>query len=78
MLGWGATSINGAYIKDSVTGVSLHVVGGLVEVAYAGNVILPGDADHTSGMRDHNGSVPDDVTGVSLKDGRDDDQVAML
>jgi hypothetical protein len=61
-----------------VTGVSLHVVGGLVEVADAGNVILPGDADHTSGVRDDDGSVPDDVTGVALEDGRDDDQVAML
>ena len=60
-----------------MSGVALHVVGGLVEVADSGDMILARDADHVAGVRDDDGRVPHDVTRVALKDGRDDHHVVL-
>ena len=58
-----------------MAGVSLHVVGRLIEVSDPWDVILPGEADHVPGVRDDDGRVPDDVTGVAFKDRRHDHHV---
>ncbi len=42
------------YIEHAMTGVALHVVGGLVEVADSRDVVLPRDADHVASVRDDN------------------------
>ena len=65
------------YVKNSVSGVALHVVGGLVEVADPRDVILPGDPDHVSGVGDDDGGVPHDITRVTFKDRRNDDHVVL-
>ena len=60
-----------------MSGVALHVVGGLVKVADSGDMILARDANHVAGVRDDDGRVPDHVAGVALKDGRDDHHVVL-
>lgn len=61
--------------EDSVAGVALHVVGGLVEVAHPGDVVLPGLPETPPGVVDDDGRVPERVAVVlvPLQYGGDDD-----
>ena len=63
-----------------MAGVPLNVVGGLVEVAHPGDVVLPGDTHHAAVVGDDNSRVPQDlaVDRVAFQDGRDDDHVILI
>mmetsp|Transcript_20915 Transcript_20915/g.53601 ORF Transcript_20915/g.53601 Transcript_20915/m.53601 type:complete len:289 (+) Transcript_20915:761-1627(+) len=66
-------------LKHRVPGVALHVVGGLVEVAHARNVVLAVLADDIAVVADDDCGVPDGVSvrGIPLQDGADDDHVVL-
>ena len=55
-------AVHGA--EDPVSGVALHVVGGLVEVPDPGDVVLPALAQHAPRVVDHHRRVPDRVAVV--------------
>ena len=59
--------------------VALHVVGGLVEVADARDVVLAALADDVSVVGDDDGRVPEHVAVclVTLQDRRDDHHVVL-
>ena len=50
-----------SYLKDLVSGVSLHVVRGLVEVAHPGDVVLPALAHVLPSVGDDDSGVPHDI-----------------
>ena len=60
-----------------MTEVALHVVGGLVEVADARDVVLASLADDVAVVGDNDGRIPEDVSMrfVTFKDRRDDHHV---
>ena len=64
--------------EHPVPGVSLHVVGGLVEVAHPGDVVLPRPPHELALVRDDHRGVPEDVVAVALQDGRDDHHAVLL
>lgn len=69
-----------AGVEHRVSGGTLHVVSGLVEVAHAGNVVLPLFADHLAVVSNHHGGVPQSVAvlSVPLQNGTDDDHPMAL
>ena len=69
-----------SYLEDPVPSVSLHVVGGLVEVAHPGDVVLPGLSHDGAVGGDDDGRVPQRlaVGSVSLQDGGNDHHVILL
>ena len=68
-----------SHLEHGVPEVALHVVGGLVEVADARDVVLAALADDVSVVGDEDGGVPEHVAVrlVPLQDRRDDHHVVL-
>lgn len=57
-------------VEDAVPRISLHVVGGLIEVSHSRDVIFSGLSHDLARVRDHDGGVPNYVPLISFQDGR--------
>ena len=65
-------------VKHSVARVSLHVVGGLIEVSHSRDMILSRLSHDLARVRDHDGGVPNYVPLISFQDGRNYNHVIGL
>lgn len=65
-------------IKDPVSRISLHVVGGLIEVSHSRDMILSRLSHDLARVRDHDGGVPNYVPLISFQDGRNYNHVIGL
>ena len=65
-------------IKDPMSRISLHVVGGLIEVSHSRDMILSRLSHDLARMRDHDGGVPNYVPLISFQDGRNYNHVIGL
>ena len=65
-------------VEDLMSEVALHVVGRLVEVVLAGDVVLAMLADDAAVGADHHRRVPQDVAvAIALENRRDNDHVVL-
>ena len=58
--------------------ISLHVVGGLIEVSHSRDMILSRLSHDLARVRDHDGGVPNYVPLISFQDGRNYNHVIGL
>jgi len=67
-------------VKHSMPGVSLHVVGGLVEIPHPGDVVFPCNSNDVACVGDDDGRVPEDAAPLvfPLENGGDDDHPVLL
>ena len=65
-------------IKDSMSRISLDVVGGLIEVSHSRDMILSRLSHDLARVRDHDGGVPNYVPLISFQDGRNYNHVIGL
>lgn len=68
------------HLEYDMASVTLHVVGGLIEVSHARYVVLAGLAYHVSTVTNDNSSVPEGIPmdTVSLQDWGYNDHVVLL